>query len=191
MGMAQKNLKSQISNLKMRIRLLILITISFLVLSPKLSAFAQSAYVLPYPSEMPGSKFYHAFALWDRIMEYWHFGSLSQFRYNREQSDKYLVEAKTLFEYKQYLLAQQALTKSDTYFEQAKFWLEKAKKEQKTDSRITSLFREAALKHIEVLSLVKKQSPETFVWQPENKQSTALYVKNDIEKAILVRQSCL
>ncbi len=175
----------------MRIHLLILIATLFFLFLPKHISYAESSYVLPYPSEMPGSKFYHAFALWDKIMEYWHFGSLSQFRYNREQSDKYLVEAKTLFEYKQYLLALPALKKSDTYFEQAKFWLEKAKKEQKTDSRITSLFREAALKHIEVLLLVKKQSPETFVWQPENKQSTALYLKNDIEKAILVRQSCL
>lgn len=161
------------------------------VLSPKHIAFASSNYVLPYPSAMPGSKLYHAHILWDKLMNYWYFGSLSQFRYNREQSDKYLVEAKTLFEYKQYLLAENALKKSNRYLNYAKRDLESAKAEQKDIRNKKSKFREAAKKHIEVLESVKLQVPESFLWQPEKAKPSTLSIWDDIDEAVEIRQLCL
>src|ERR1700749_87312 len=80
-------------------------------------ASADSPYVLPYPSFMPGTIFYKI----DRVIEifekYWYFGDFGQFTYNLKESDKYLVQAKTLFEYQQYLLAMVALQQSDAYFQ--------------------------------------------------------------------------
>ncbi len=169
----------------------VLIAILLFIVSSTQTVFAEPTYVLPYPSEMPGSRLYKAFVLWDELMKYWYFGSLSQFRYNLEQSDKYLVEAKTLFEYKQYLLAENALKKSDIYFNNAQGSLEIAKVEQKNIRDKKSLFKEAARKHIEVLEAVKAQVPEAFVWQPEKTQASILDIGNDISNAIMIRQSCL
>ena len=88
--------------------------------------FAEASYVLPYPSAMPGSKFYKLHQLFEKFEKYWYFGNFSNFHYNLKYSDKYLVEAKTLFEYKQYLLAYQALKKSNSFFLKTKQSLENA-----------------------------------------------------------------
>ncbi|MCL4418206.1 MAG: hypothetical protein M1365_16230 [Actinobacteria bacterium] len=109
--------------------LLVVVFITFIPLSTKASA--QSSYVLPYPSAMPGSSSYKIHQLYESIIKYWYFGNLGQFKYNLKQSDKYLVEAKTLFEYNQYLLASKALTKSDYYFKNIEPYLLKAKNEIK------------------------------------------------------------
>src|SRR3989344_6985672 len=80
--------------------------------------FAQSDYVLPYPSQMPGNKFYTINQVIEKVSYFWYFGSFGQFKYNLKKADKYLVEAKTLFEYKQFLLGYQALKKSDGHFKE-------------------------------------------------------------------------
>ncbi len=83
-----------------------LVSILFFLLSLflPLSSFAQSDYVLPYPSSMPGSIYYKLHLAWESVIEYWNFGDFGQFIYNLKQFNKYVVEAKTLFEYIQYLL---------------------------------------------------------------------------------------
>src|SRR5687768_12398331 len=91
------------------------ITVLLFLFTPA-STLAQSDYVLPYPSSMPGSSLYKIRLIFEEINKYWYFGNISQFTYNLRQSDKYLIEAKTLFEYKQYFLAYQALEKSNHYF---------------------------------------------------------------------------
>ena len=60
-------------------------------------AFAESPYVLPYPSAMPGSIFYKLNLIQDELLRFWYFGDFGQFKYNLAQSDKYLVEAINLF----------------------------------------------------------------------------------------------
>src|SRR3990167_5335496 len=79
------------------------------------TVFAESSYVLPYPAAMPGSIWYEIDLLKEKAYQFLYFGDLSQFAYNLSEADKYLVEAKTLFEYKQYLLGYQALLKSDSF----------------------------------------------------------------------------
>lgn len=168
--------------------LLFLIIVSFFA-SPV--SFAQSEYVLPYPSSMPGSKFYVISSAWDTVMKYWHFGVFSQFFYNLKQSDKYLVEAKTLFEYKQYLLAYTALQKSDEYFEQAKIVLKEAAKQQRNLEEKRQTLKQAALKHREVLLALRSSVPENFLWQPEKAVSSSLDIEQQISEAIRLRESCL
>lgn len=155
------------------------------------NVFAGSSYVLPYPSSMPGSKFYIISLIKEKILKYWHFGNFGQFTYNLKQSDKYLVEAKTLFEYKQYFLGFQALKMSDKYFSNTLPYLVKAKKEGKNIVQKQNLLKEAITKHIEVLSLVKDQVPESFLWQPEKSLSTNLELKNLIEQSIAIRKKYL
>lgn len=151
--------------------------------------FADSSYVLPYPSFMPGSKFYLLQQAKDAVLRYWRFGSFGQFKYNLGLADKYLVEAKTLFEYKQYLLAYQALKNSNGYFFSAYQFLGKAKLEGKNITEKEQIFKDAALKHKEVLEQVKTYVPNAFEWKPEKDKPTRLLLWEEIDKVIALRQS--
>src|SRR3989344_6793684 len=114
--------------------------------------YAESNYVLPYPSSMPGGMSYNFHLLYESVSKYWYFGNFGQFNYNLKLADKYLVEAKTLFEYKQYLLGYKALKKSDFYFPNILFSLAKAKNNNKDISQKKIILKQAMLKHIEILS---------------------------------------
>jgi len=168
--------------------LFFLIIILFFKTTP---SFAESSYVLPYPPPLPGSFFYKIRLVSEQIQKYWYFGSLGQFAYNLKQSDKYLVQAKTLFEYKQYLLGLQALKKSDIYFTNILPYLIKAKKEGKDIIQKQKILKEGALKHIEVLRKTKQYVPETFVWQPERLSPTILNLWKSIEESIAIRNKYL
>jgi len=161
-----------------------LILILFTFFLPR-TISAESQYVLPYPGSMPGSKLYKAHLLWENVLRYWHYGNFGQFKYNLKQSDKYLVEAKTLFEYKQYLLGYNALKKSDNYFEKISPALEKARKENKDIVQKQNLLNTAGLKHIEVLNSIVV--PDKFVWSPEKASSTILEIKKAIDESIGLR----
>ncbi len=151
-------------------------------------SFADSTYVLPYPSIMPGGISYKVYNLWQDILKYWYFGNFGQFTYNLKESDRFLVQAKTLFEYKQYLLGFQALQQSDSYFIKIKPYLLAAKNEGKDISPKQNLLHEAALKHIEVLNALKKEVPQTFLWQPEKTTATNLNIEDVINQSIRMRQ---
>ncbi len=191
--MAQTNLKSQNSKLKMTngklFAFAIIIYLLIVVFPPAI--FAQSNYVLPYPSSMPGSASYKLHLVWEKMMRYWHFGSFGQFEYNLKQSNKYLVEAKTLFEYKQFLLGYKALIKSDSYFSQAPLYLKLAEREDKNIANKKNILQNAALKHIEVLELLKSEVPEKFEWKPEKSPPTILNLKEAILKSIEIRKNNL
>ena len=170
---------------------LVIFQILLLFLIIGLPVFATSDYVLPYPSYMPGSFMYKVRLVSEKIMKYWYFGSFSQFTYNLKQSDKYLVEAKTLFEYKQYLLGLNALQKSDKYFLVTFQYLKNAKAENKDISEKYSLLKAAAKKHIEILTNLEQIVPREFLWRPEKSPPTNLYLKSDIEKSIKIRMTNL
>lgn len=153
--------------------------------------FADSSYVLPYPSFMPGSKMYAVHLLWDELMRHWYFGDFGKFTYNLNQSDKYLVEAKTLFEYKQYLLGYKALKKSDEYFIKIAPVLKHAQEQKKDTSKKKLILLSAAKKHIEALELIKRQIPEEFVWQPEKQSPLKLDLRNSLDHAINIRNNML
>lgn len=150
-----------------------------------------SNYVLPYPSVMPGSKTYKLHLLWEKLMKYWYFGNFAQFRYNLNQSDKYLVEAKTLFEYKQYLLAYSALQKSDLYFKEAPLYLKKALKENKNVVQKQNVFKSAEKKHLEVLNDLISQVPLKFEWKDEKSSSITLDLHKAIINSIEIREQSL
>ena len=150
--------------------------------------FAESSYVLPYPSAMPGSIFYKLNLIQEELLRFWYFGDFGQFKYNLAQSDKYLVESKTLFDYKQYLLAYQALQKSDNYFKKIEPNLLSAKSNGKNTEDKEKLLREAAEKHIEELEKLKIVLPPAFEWKPEEQQSIILNFQEAIKNSIGARK---
>lgn len=169
----------------------ILLIFAFFFVVSVANAKASSNYVLPYPSVMPGSIFYKLHLVEEKLLQYWYFGEFGQFEYNLKESDKYLVESKTLFEYNQYLLGYNALKKSDSYFIKTLPYLLNAQKEGKNISANRELLREASRKHIETLLEVKQEVPETFNWSPEKSPSTELKLFNAINNSIKIRMEDL
>lgn len=153
--------------------------------------FAESPYVLPYPSAMPGSFLYKLNLIQEELLKYWYFGDFGQFKYNLSQSDKYLVESKTLFDYKQYLLAHRALLKSDSYFKKIGPVLTQARKNNKNTADKEKILKEAAQKHIEELMKLKSALPSSFEWKPEKEKPQILKFHEEIEKSIIIRQKAL
>ncbi|HSX40465.1 MAG TPA: hypothetical protein VLF68_02530, partial [Candidatus Saccharimonadales bacterium] len=127
----------------------------------------------------------------EKLMQFWYFGDFGAFEYNLKESDKYLVEAKTLFDYQQYLLAYNALKKSDDYFLKIKPTINKAQRSGKSIVNEQKTFSEAAQKHIEVLSKLESDVPATVVWQPEKQAATNLDLKTAIETSIKIRKNNL
>lgn len=157
----------------------------------KTPVFAQSSYVLPYPSSMPGSLSYKIHFVFEAISKYWYFGDFGQFGYNLKMTDKYLVETKTLFEYKQYLLAYKALKKSDSYFLKIRPSLLKAEKENKNITNKRSILKEASKKHVEILEKIDLETPDTFIWKPEKSIPTILHLKKAFSDSIFLREKNL
>jgi hypothetical protein len=160
----------------------------FFVLLFSNRANAQTSYMLPYPGAMPGSKVYIIDQVWERMMSVWHYGDFGRARFNRQQADKYLVEAKVLFEYGQYLLATQSLSRSDRYFRIIQPALEDAKRHGKDITEEKAIVVSATKKHVQVLEDLKRILPEEFVWTPENDQASQLLLHQLINDSIKQRE---
>ena len=139
-------------------------------------ATADAAYVLPYPSFMPGNKLYRVSRFIDEVKRYWYWGNLSSYRYYLGQSDKALVEAKTLFEYNQYLLAVKALDRSNAALQRV------------PDSLKGAEFIEAMNEHKKVIGRLLGELPEEFIWRPEREKPQTLRIHEELNRALLLRQ---
>ena len=128
------------------------------------------AYTLPYPSYMPGHKLYRISRTLDKMKSFWYWGERSQTKYHASLADKYLVESKTLFEYQQYLLATDALKRSN---EQV--------------MKISSRSTEQMQAHKVILERLKLLLPEDFLWQPEKESPTQLLLHKLLDEAIQLR----
>ena len=155
----------------------------YLFIVPILSS-VRAEYVLPYPSFMPGNKIYTIARIIDSIKRYWYFGNISKVKYHLGLSDKYLVEAKTLFEYKQYLLGVDALKRTTKQFQTLPLYVKQAKLEHKDMNAFILTISEAAVIHRSVLNEMKISSPESFQWVPEKASSSDLLLHNELDNAI-------
>jgi len=147
-----------------------------------------SEYVLPYPSAMPGNKVYKISRIVDQLKKYWSFGSIAKTKYVMSMADKYLVEAKTLFEYKQYLLAFDALNRSDNEIIQLPERIQSGKTEKKNMSLIVSSIKEQMSVHMILLEKLQTEMPLKFTWTPEKKASTELSIYDRLMESIKLRQ---
>jgi len=139
-----------------------------------------SEYVLPYPSYMPNHKLYKIRQLVEKLTQYYYFGNLSQYKYYLKTADKYLVEAKTLFEYRQYRLAIISLERSDDYFNKAGLSLLSAAQEGKKIDQQTETLSAAKEKHLSVLEGLLNSEPETMSWHEENQPEIVLDLKSSL-----------
>ncbi len=146
-------------------------------------------YVLPYPSAMPGSKFYKLSLFIDTLQSYWVWGSIARFRFNLAQADKYLVQSKTLFEYKQYLLGSEGLKTSINYIGTLQAVILNAYSEGKDIKPTITLYAEALKTHIKVLEELKGKVPQQVTWTPEHEAETVLNLHTLIDEAILLHNS--
>jgi hypothetical protein len=165
-----------------------LLVLLFLWLALPTRAIAQeSSYVLPYPSYMPGNPFYLPKIFINKLSSVLYFGDFGKLEYSLKQSDHYLVEAKTLFEYKQYLLGSRALEKSNYYFDKIPDNLRSAERNGKDISEKEALIAEAARKHREVLTRLKAELPEEFVWTPEKSEPTKIDFRTLLNQSLNIR----
>ena len=160
-------------------------------LAPVSSVFAESNYVLPYPSYMPGNFLYKPRLMLSKIAEYIYFGDFGKFDYSLKESDHYLVEAKILFEYKQYLLADQALKKSDAYFVKIRPSLLAAKRHGKNTSGREEILRNASDKHIETLFSLRGVLPQSYYWNPEQVAASTIEIRKNIDTSLRIRKEGL
>jgi len=164
----------------------IIIIISFIILSFFVishSSQIQASYVLSYPSFMPGNKLYKISRIVDQLNNWWYFGNIAQIKYHLGLSDKYLVEAKTLFEYKQYLLGVDALKRSTKQFQTLPLFVKQGISENKNMNSLISTISEAVVIHRSVLQEMKISCPEIFEWVPEKRAATELKLHDELDKA--------
>lgn len=164
-------------NIFVKTKYSILIILFFLPVS---IAFAD--YMLPYPSYMPGNKLYTLSRFFDEVGRIWNFGMIAGTKYALHLSDKYLVEAKTLFEYQQYLLGLDALQRSDEEL--------KALGLRNTE-QLEHMFREAMVVHISLLSKLRENLPEQFEWRPEKEGAQVLKIYDELSRSIDVRKKTI
>lgn len=150
---------------------------------------AFAGYVLPYPSYMPGNKLYKISRVVDDIKKYWFFGTIAKTKYYLALSDKYLVEAKTLFEYKQYVLALDALDRSNKYAQRLREQIARAKQENNDISSMLPIIGEYVVVHESTLNILKNQLPTEILWQPEKQAPVLLPLHALIGEAIEKRKN--
>jgi len=152
---------------------------------------ARAEYVMPYPSYMPGNTMYRVSRIVDRLKFYWSWGNIAKIKYHLGLSDKYLVEAKTLMEYNQYLLGVDALNRSNKEFSALPGYIQKATQEYGDVSSFRKTISEAAAVHDSVLQKLETEVPAQFTWTPEKSAATPLSLHEDIEQARAIRQEVL
>ena len=169
--------------------LLLLLAYCLLITVPCLLSPVYASYVLPYPSFMPGNKLYKVSRAVDVLKKYWYFGSIAQVKYHMSLSDKYLVEAKTLFEYRQYLLGVDALKRSDNEFRQIPIHIQQGDREGKDMSVWKQMVAEASLVHTDILDKLILISPKEFQWSPEKDTPTTLPLHELLDQSIVIRST--
>jgi hypothetical protein len=169
--------------MKKKIIIFALLSIYFLSIIPSVRA----DYVLPYPSFMPGNKMYRISRIIDQLKRYWYWGNIAQIKYHLGLSDKYLVEAKTLLEYNQYLLASDALVRSDKEFMQLPKYVSSAKNEQVDVIKYKQLISQSGQKHKVILFTLITLVPTKFTWTPEKAKSTDLKLQEMLNGSVQLR----
>ena len=150
-----------------------------------------SEYVLPYPSFMPGNKVYTVMRIIDSFEKWWYWGNIAGFKYHLKLADKYLIEAKTLFEYKQYKLGMDALKRSDIQIPMMVISLQSAYREGKDIKQLQALAFDAMTAHVKVLERLLTELPSSFQWSPEKKQSVRLNLSDVLIESIALRKKSL
>jgi hypothetical protein len=137
---------------------------------------------------MPGNILYKVSRFMDSAKAYWYWGNIASVKYHLALSDKYLVEAKTLFEYKQYLLAADALARSDKQLADIPTLLLQGEKERKDMNQLRLIVHEAMNVHMAVINTMKSQLPKEFIWKPEKAAETTIRIDELLTSSYEIRR---
>lgn len=165
---------------------IILVLLVTYVVSRSMAVHAD--YIMPYPSYMPGNALYRISRGVDRLKSYWSWGNIAKIKYHLALSDKYLVEAKTLFEYKQYLLAVDALRRSDGEFAALPRYVSRAMTSGIDIVQLQNTVVSAAHKHGEILTGLLLIVPAEFTWTPEKAPVTQLHLADILKTSADMRR---
>jgi len=133
----------------------------------------------------------------DKVRGIWSFGNIAQLKYRMSLADKYLVEAKILFEYKQYVFAVDALKKSSTEIGMITPFVQNAQQKGIDMRQFRKLICEQMVVHQSVISALSVGLPESYIWQEEKKNAVDLPINILLNEATAVRlqiqndQQCL
>jgi hypothetical protein len=145
-------------------------------------------YILPYPSIMPGNRWYPVKIFLEKVQYYWYFGEMGRAKYHLQLADEYLVESKTLFEYGQYRLAITALEKSNANFSLAYLAVRDVVGKNKDTGETKAVLEGAGKKHEQVLADIGTNVPETVNWQEEKKDIETFSIAQLLKEAIIIRK---
>lgn len=149
----------------------------------------QASYMLPYPSAMPGNKVYRINRIIDSLKNYWYIGNIAQLKYHLALADKYLVEAKTLMAYQQYLLGKDALIRSDIHFAKLVQLFKNIQADKKDTIQFQTIIQEATDTHILTLNVLQSNTPEDFIWSPEKTAATQIPIHELLRSSKQIRMS--
>jgi hypothetical protein len=146
-----------------------------------------SDYVLPYPSYMPGHTLYKARQLLETVQEYWYFGDMAKVKYHLKMSDKYLVEAKILFEYDQIKLGVKSLAKTNEHFIKAVLYERDVIFDKKDTGGQKQVLQNAGKEHLEILKSLETTLPEKVTWHEEKKEPEEIALSFLLSEASIIR----
>lgn len=158
-----------------------------LILTLMLPRAVLADYTLPYPSYMPGNKLYKISRFFDTVQKYWYWGNIASVKYHLKLADKYLVEAKTLFEYRQYLLGVDALRRSNEHLPFINKYLILVLDDGKDAQKLKELVTEAMNVHLTMLEKMSIDLPSGYQWTPEKQPSTEIHFIELFQEARKIR----
>ena len=151
----------------------------------------RAEYFLPYPSAMPGNMMYAIERIADVMKHYWYFGTIAQIKYRIGLSDKYLVEADVLFRHKQFLLAVDALKRSDEQLFFIEELMRKGEEQKKKLTNLKELLSFSVEAQLAVLGELINDMPEKVTWRPEKASETDLPIQDLLFRSIKIRNDAM
>lgn len=146
----------------MRVRALLLASLLIFSISSTCLALENSTvdYQLPYPGILPDNPLYPLKVLRDKIYDFFLRDPLKKAEFRLLMADKRLFMAIMLADRKKIQLAQQTISKSSKYYEEAVLTLYKAQKEGREITELRSRLIKAGEKHQEIILGLMEDSPE-------------------------------
>lgn len=126
------------------------------------SAKAEAEYMLPYPGILPDSPLYKLKAARDWVVNFLISDTVRKSEFSLLQADKRLSAGVALFKKDKKELAEETISKSQNYFEQAITKAHDAKKQGRDVTRLKDTLARAVKKHKQIVAGLRKNAPSSL-----------------------------
>jgi hypothetical protein len=151
-------------------------------------AFAAD-YNLPVKPILPGHPLYRISRNLDRVRSWFLWGDIAKATYRLTLADKYLAEAKTLFELKQFPFAVDALERSNLEFERIPGFLENDVRDGRDIGAMRDKVKASSRAHVTILDALEPMVPEVYVWTEDDGEPIQLEIREQILLSVGIRKS--